>query len=113
MNLNHWRDIVHHLAKEKGWHDRAQSVAEAIALQHSELSEALEEYRNGKEPNEIYQEATPQDGLKPCGIPIELADAIIRILDFCGLHNIDIENAVAQKHAFNARRAHRHGGKVL
>lgn len=107
-SINDWRDEVHTLARAKGWHDRAQTIGEAIALQHSELSEALEEHRNGRSPNEVYYE-----GEKPCGIPTEMADALIRILDFCGLHNIDIEQVLRNKHAYNESRTVRHGGKIL
>lgn len=32
-----------------------------------------------------------ESGGKPEGIPIELADVIIRILDYCGYAGIDIE----------------------
>jgi NTP pyrophosphatase (non-canonical NTP hydrolase) len=49
--------------------------------------------------------------LKPEGIPSELADILIRVLDVCGFHQIDIAGAVADKMAYNETRAYRHGGK--
>lgn len=50
---------------------------------------------------------------KPCGIPSELADIIIRVLHFSGKHGIDIERAVAEKMAYNESRPFKHGGKTL
>lgn len=48
---------------------------------------------------------------KPEGIPIELADVIIRVLDYCGYAGIDIDAAISQKHEYNKTRPYRHGGK--
>jgi len=48
---------------------------------------------------------------KPEGIPSELADIIIRVLDICGFHGIDIAHALADKMAYNETRQYRHGGK--
>lgn len=50
--------------------------------------------------------------LKPEGIPAELADIIIRVLDICGANGIDIARALADKMAYNETRDYRHGGKL-
>lgn len=111
MTLNEWRDVVHALAREKGWYDQPtpRNFGELIALVHSELSEALEEYRAGRYYSAVYANEGSE---KPEGIPIELADALIRILDLCGYYQIDVEDAVERKHAYNRSRPRRHGGKV-
>lgn len=99
---------VHETAVKHGWWDKEPSFPETVALVHSELSEALEEYRDGHGTQEIrYDEKG-----KPEGIPIELADAIIRILDYCGYAEIDIDEAIKIKARYNKTRPYRHGGKV-
>ncbi|MGG1601268.1 hypothetical protein [Paenibacillus naphthalenovorans] len=99
---------AHQNAIDKGWYEEPRTFGEMIALMHSELSEALEDHRNGRGLREIYYE-----GDKPCGIPIELADVCIRIFDACGHLSIDLESAIREKMAYNATRPRRHGGKVL
>lgn len=98
-------------AKEHGWHDTERSIGDLICLMHSELSEALEEHRNGKLPDEVYYNAEKTD--KPEGIPVELADCVIRIFDFCGLHEIDLESAIELKMEYNKTRPYRHGNKKV
>lgn len=107
MNIKDLVREAYDTAVDKGWWDEDRPVPEAIALMHSELSEALEEYRTGHAPNHTYYFAG-----KPEGIPIELADVIIRIADFCGRHSIDLEQALVEKMAYNKSRSKRHGGKV-
>jgi NTP pyrophosphatase (non-canonical NTP hydrolase) len=131
--LNKLRDEIHQNAVEHGWWDEPRTFGEIIALCHSELSEALEAYRNGDEPTKIYFPCThkhdfgcsypacspekcrhyPESRNRPEGIPIELADCIIRILDYCGQEGIDIEEAVRLKMQYNKTRPYRHGGKKI
>ena len=98
-------------AKDHGWHDEKRTIGDLICLMHSELSEALEEHRNGHAPTEIYYNDTKPN--KPEGIPVELADCVIRIFDFCGLYGIDLESVLKQKMEYNRTRPYRHGNKVV
>lgn len=111
MNINEAVKESYENARDHGWHDSKRSVGDLICLMHSELSEALEEHRNGKLPTEIYYNDAKPD--KPEGIPVELADCVIRIFDFCGLHDIDLEKALKIKMHYNKTRPYRHGGKVV
>lgn len=70
-------------------------VAEKLALVHSEVSEALEGHRK----------SLPDDKLpnRPM-IEVELADAMIRILDLAGALKLDIGGAIQEKRAYNQTR---------
>jgi NTP pyrophosphatase (non-canonical NTP hydrolase) len=41
----------------------------------------------------------------------EVADIVIRALDYAGRFNVDVAKAVAAKHQFNRTRGYRHGNK--
>ena len=126
MNLNEWSKEIHSVAVAHGWWEKEPSFGEIVALCHSELSEALEEHREKrpavycKEYDEDYcgncmeyRDTCACNGNKPEGISVEMADCLIRILDWCGHEGIDIEAIVALKNEYNKTRPYRHGGKVL
>lgn len=119
--ITSWAEQIHALAVEKGWWDRVPPgagpeqtmpvVLEKLLLVHSEISEAVEELRAGHWYRDVYYRIE-SGGDKPEGFPVEIADAVIRLLDLCWFLAIDLENVVAQKHAYNKTRAYRHGGKT-
>jgi len=86
---------------------KVNPIPQQIALMHSELSEALECYRDGE------MELTFNDKGKPLGYPSELADVIIRIVDQAHDLGIDLDAAVAAKMSYNISRPYKHGRKVL
>ena len=106
MNLNKLAAKIHNNAKKHGWWDEERSLPEVMMLVVTEVAEVVEEARNGHESREIYYVDT-----KPEGIPIEIADAMIRLLDYCAHANIDIDDAMKTKMNYNKSRPYRHGGK--
>lgn len=84
-----------------------ETIPQALALIHSEVSEALEAFRE----YEMVEE-TEGNG-KPIGFPSELADIVIRVYDLAGALGINLDACIERKHAYNLTRPHKHGGRRI
>ena len=95
---------AHQIAKRSGFWDKPPEIGTSIALMHSELSEALEVAR--KDPNTMSTKVP-----KISALAEELADCMIRILDFAKAHKINMGEAVVRKMIYNSTREYKHGKK--
>ena len=134
MNINELAKEVHENAVAHGWWEKPPTLPEALCLIHAELSEALEEYREGnpliygtcalaaedcKFSGVCDRVGRPGEGegidgpCKPEGIAVELADVILRTLNLMAALGVDVDAVVMAKHKYNLGREYRHGGKAL
>ena len=92
---------VHQNAVNHGWWDDPREDGTVLALVHAEVSECLEALRDGD----------PED--KQCPgfgqAEIELADVVIRVMDFCERKGWSLGKAIVAKHEFNKSRPYKHG----
>jgi NTP pyrophosphatase (non-canonical NTP hydrolase) len=117
--LNKFAQDIYKANKAKGFWDKERNVGEMLMLIVSELGEAMEAHRKGrnceyqieqttwdinptfaKDLFENYQKDTFED---------EIADTMIRLLDMCGGLGIDIEAHIYNKLQYNKTRERLHG----
>ena len=111
MDIKELQIASHAIAVSKGWWDEDRNIGELLALVHSEVSEALEEWRDNHPVTEIRWEGSDQF-YKPIGFAMQLADVLIRVADLAVSDGIDLNEALKVKSAYNATRPWRHGGKL-
>lgn len=113
--LRQFSKELHETSRGKGWwHDRDNLALTKAGLAHvdigclalcvTELSEAIENIRAGYTPDD----KIPQYS----GLEAELADTVIRILDFASARKLNVVGAMFAKAEMNKGREHRHGGKL-
>lgn len=92
-------DTCHGAARDAGWWDREktwETFPRCLMLITSEIAEAMEGDRKGLNDDHLPHRPMTE---------VELADALIRICDLAGAYDLDLAGAVAEKLAYNAKRA--------
>ena len=96
--------VCHQAAVSAGWWTDLKTgeslrgkrnVAELLCLVHSEISEAMEGHRKN-----LMDDKLPHRKM----LEVELADAVIRIMDLAGSLDLDVGGALVEKMEYNAIR---------
>lgn len=141
--MKSWQRMIRAWAIEKEWRgpkaETQRTTGDDMALIVSEVSEALEAYRLHADPLKYWETysievehvriknltaeqveaitgSTPEEldlAGKPEGVGPELADTIIRILDYAEHVGLNMDMEVRRKMEHNAGREVRHGGVHL
>ncbi len=131
MGMNHKVNLIVEELEAQGLITK-RSPLDAHMLMVSELAEATEEVRKKTPPHYVVdshsgsiipvehngpmftnESVNSPIQMKPEGELVELADTVIRILDYCGAKGYDLEKAIMTKFQYNQTRSHRHGGKAF
>lgn len=93
--------------QDKGWTQNSKPEdrvwqGNQIALMHGELSEAHEAIRKDLNDDKLTHRK---------GVEVELADVIIRIMNFATETGLDVAGALVEKARYNQGREFMHGGK--
>lgn len=88
--------MIHAQNKQMGWWDNPREIGTLLCLVHSEVSEAMEGARKN-----LMDDHLPHRSM----LEVELADAVIRILDIAGGYDLDLAGAIEEKVTYNRIRA--------
>jgi hypothetical protein len=102
--IDSFASIVYKNNVDHGFWEGGKSLynkSEKLMLMVTELAEACEALRYGNPPDDKLPEYA--------GDGVELADCIIRILDYCCAYGIPIGEILKAKHEYNVNRPYKHG----
>lgn len=124
MTITELVEKNHAAMVEKGFHQEEKNIGEVLMLIVSELGEALEAHRKNNffDSAGLHKELREYaDGSKEHDDSVffrhfvkdtfqdEIADAVLRLTDLCGLLGIDLETHIRAKMRYNKSREPLHG----
>lgn len=116
-SLNKLAENISKWSTSKGWSIKWGNVPEKLMLVVTELAEAMEWYRYFSADDMVELEKGLKELTSERGedslvqFRIEMADAVIRLLNMSSSLGIDIEKEIAAKMERNEKRPFKHGGK--
>ncbi len=94
-SINELAVEIHQNNVDAGWWDNPREKGTLLMLVVSEIAEAMEGERK-----DLMDDHLPHRKMAE----VELADAVIRILDYAGAFGYDVEGAIAEKLEYNKQR---------
>lgn len=111
-SIRDWQFEIHKETVAKGWWSRPEdTVPTKLLMIHAEISEAAEEFARGN--MKVWYQPHKTENMKPEGLGVELADAMIRILDLAEYLGMNMDDLITLKMEYNKKRPYRHGGKAI
>lgn len=108
-NFNGMCDMSFENHVNKGFHTETLTLPHYVGMIVSELGEAIEADRtvtlNKQSP--VLSDKIPGFTL----VEEEMADAVLRIMDYAGLNRLRLGEAIIAKHRYNTTRPFKHGKK--
>lgn len=90
-------DDAYNIAKKNGMNKSNNLTAtDYISSMHIDVNEILKWCISGKSLSEVSFDKNNE----PYGLPIDLADLVLKIGEFCGKYNIDLESAIETRLEF-------------
>jgi NTP pyrophosphatase (non-canonical NTP hydrolase) len=89
--ITEYQEEIGEWAREKGWWDDERNPHTLFALIVCELAEAFEIWRDNYSVYAMFE----VDG-KPEGVPIDIADAVIRIIEATAYHEINLDRSLKE-----------------
>lgn len=99
--LRRLQEVAHGDMRANGFWDKDRNDAETMMLIVCEIAEATEALRHGNPPDDKIPAFS--------GLEAELADVVLRVMDYSGGRGLRVPEALLAKMGYNRTRPYRHG----